>query len=113
LLKDVSGAAKSSAPKVTPGIGKDIEIVRRQISPHKAGSSASRGTESLHASATQSHHSVDGPNSLDIAIRGLVSTGADVGTPGGSKGRLSYAVALSTTSFCPGPDSQSIFTTVI
>ena len=29
LLEDVSRAAKSSAPKVTPGIDKDIEIVRR------------------------------------------------------------------------------------
>ena len=113
LLEHVSLTAKSSAPKVTPGIGKDIEIVRRQISPHKAGSSASRGTESLHASATQSHHSVDGPNSLEVATRGLLSADANVSTLGGSKGRLSCATAPSTTSLCSGPDSHSIFTVAI
>ena len=63
--------------------------------------------------ATQSHHSVDGPNSLEVATRGLLSADTDVGTPGVSKGKLSYAVAPCTTSFCPGPDSQSIFTTAI
>ena len=69
LLEDVSRAVRSSAPKVTPGIGKDISIVRRQISPHKVGSSASRRIEALHASATHSQHSVDGPNSLEVAMR--------------------------------------------
>ena len=113
LLEDVSRAAKSSAPKATPGIGKDIEIVRKQTSPHEVGSSASRETEALRASATQSHHSVDGPNSLEVATRGLRSADADVGTPGGPRGKLSCAAAPSTTSFCPGPGSQSIFTTAI
>jgi len=37
LLKDVSRAAKSSAPKAAPGISKDIEIVRKQTSPHEVG----------------------------------------------------------------------------
>ena len=67
----------------------------------------------MRASATESHHSVDGPNSLEVATRGLLSADTDVGTPGGSKGKLSRAAAPSTTSFCPGPGSQSIFTAAI
>ena len=113
LLEDVSRAARSFVAKATPGIGKDIAIVRRQTSPHRVGSSASRGTEALHASATQSRHLVDGPNSLEAATRGLLSTSANVGTPGGSKGRPSYVVAPSITSFCPGPGFESIFTAAI
>jgi len=42
LLKNVSHVTRSSAPKATPGIGKDIVIMRRLTSPHKVGSSASR-----------------------------------------------------------------------
>jgi len=113
LLKDVSRAAKSSAPKATLGIVKDIEIVRKQISPHEVRSSASRETEALRASATRSHHLVDGPNSLEVATTGLWSADADVGTLEGPKGKLSYAAAPSTTSFCPRPGFQSIFTTAI
>jgi len=113
LLEDVSHAAKSSAPKATPYIGKDIEIVRKQTSPHEVGSSASRGTVALRTSATQSHHSVDGPNSLEVATRGIRSADTDVGTSGGPKGKLSCAAAPSTTCFYPGPGSQNIFTVAI
>jgi len=67
----------------------------------------------LRASATQSHHSVDGPNLLEVATRGLPSADTDIGTLRGSKGKLSCAATPSTTSFCPGPDSQSIFTVAI
>jgi len=105
LLENVSHVAKSSAPKATLGISKDIEIMRKQTSPHKVGSAASRGTEALPASATQSQHSVNGPNSLEVATRGLLSTAADVGTPGNSKGRPSCVATPSTTSFCPEPSS--------
>jgi len=105
---------------VTPGIGKDIEIVRKQTSPHEVGSLASRETKALHASATQSHHSatqshhsVDGPNSLEVATRGLRSADTKVVTPRALKGKLSCAAAPSTTFFCPGPGSQSIFTAAI
>ena len=46
-------------------------------------------------------------------MRGSLSTAADVGTPGGSKGRLSCVSTLSITSFYLGPGCQSIFTTSI
>jgi len=109
----LAGVARSSAPKATPSIGKDIAIVRRQTSSHKFGSSASKGTEALRASATQSQHSVDRTNSLEVVTRGLLSAIADVGTSGGSKGRPSCVAAPSTTSFYPRPGSQSIFITAI
>jgi len=67
----------------------------------------------LHVSATQSQHSVNGPNSVEVATRGLLSVDADVGTPRGLKGRPSCVAAPFTTSFCPGPDSQNIFTAAI
>jgi len=67
----------------------------------------------LCASVTQSYHSINGPNSLEVATRGLLSTDADVSTPGGPKGRLSCVATPSTTSFCPEPSSQSIFTATI
>jgi len=53
--------------------------MRTQTSPHEVRSLASRKTEALRASATQSHHSVDGPNSLEVATRGLLSADTDVG----------------------------------
>ena len=87
--------------------------MRKQTSPHEVGSSASREIEALRASATQSHHSVDGPNTLEVATRGLRSADTDVGTPGGPKGKLFCVAAASTTSFCPGPGSQSIFAAAI
>lgn len=71
LLEDVSRTTRSSAPKAIPSIDKDIATMRKHISPHKVGSSASRGTEALHASATESQHSVDGPNPLEVATRAL------------------------------------------
>ena len=65
--------------------------MRRQTSPHEVGSSAFGETEALRASASQSNHSVDGPNSLELATRGLLSADTDVGTLVGSKRKLSYA----------------------
>ena len=75
--------------------------MREQTSPHEVGSSASRETEALRASATKSHHSIGGPNSLEVAIRGLLSANADIGTPWDSKMRLFCAAIPFTTSFCP------------
>lgn len=77
------------------------------------GSSASRGTEALHVSATRSKHSVDRPNSLEVAARKLPTTAADVSTPGGLKKRLSCVASPFVTSFYPKPGSQSIFIAVI
>lgn len=67
LLDDVNCAARSFVPKATPCKGKDIEIVRRQTSSPKVGGSTSKATETLRASTSQSQHSVDGPNSHEVA----------------------------------------------
>ena len=77
--------------------------MRRKTFPHKVRSLASRGTEALRASATQSHHSVDGPNSLEVATRGLLFADADVGTSEGLKGRLSCALLLPLLLSIPDP----------
>ena len=87
LLEDVSRATCSSTLKVTQGIGKDIIIVKRETSPHRVGSSASRRIEALHGSATHTQHLVDGPNSLEVVARGLPTPAANVANLRASKRR--------------------------
>ena len=66
-----SFAAKSSTPRAHLGIGNDVRVIRRRMLPHTMGDVASKWIEAWHASRTNSQHAINGPNSVEVAIRWL------------------------------------------
>ena len=69
LLEEVNLAAKLSTAKVGLHSSKDIEVIKRLASPEGVGGSVSKGS----SSPTHSEHVVEGPTSLQLAVKRILT----------------------------------------
>ena len=106
LLEEVNLATQLPLANGGSHTGKDMKVVKKLTSPEGAGESVLKGTETLSISPAHSEHSVEGPTSLQLAAKKISIVAEDI-SPEVVKGKSAVA-AISTTSFRPGPASQSI-----
>jgi len=109
LLKEVNLVAKFSTAKASLHNGKDIEAAKRLASPEGVGRSVLKEDETFPASPTYSEHLVEGPASLQLAVKRLSTAVKKTTSHEVVKGKSMFVV-VSATSFWEGPVSQSIIT---
>jgi len=98
LLKEVNLAAKLLAAKASLHGGRDIEVVKMLASPKGVGESVSKGAKTFPISPTHREHSVEGPTSLQLAIKRM-STVVEKTTSHEVVNGKSMIAAVSATSF--------------
>jgi len=112
LLEAVSFAAKSSTLKHIWGIGKDIDITIRMTLTHTMEMHF-KGIEALNVLLTNSQHSVDRSNSLELTARRKPIIDTHTAIPGVTKVRPARVVAPPSTSFYLGLGAHGIIMVTI
>jgi len=97
LLDEVNLATNLPTAKVSFHAGKDIEIIKKLASPEGAGELFLKGTKMFPTSPAHSEHSIEGPTSLQLAVK-KISTFTKNISHEVVKGK-SMAATVSATSF--------------
>jgi len=98
LLEEVNLAVKLSTTRASLHDSKDIEVVKRLTSLEGVGGSILKGAETFPASPVHSEHSVEGPTSLQLAVK-KISTVIKKTTSHEVVKEKSMLAAISATSF--------------
>ena len=106
LLEEVNLATKLPIAKDGLHTSKDIKVVKKLASPEGAEEAVFKEAETLPTSSAHSEYFVEGPASLQLVAKKISNVAENINHEV-VKGK-STVVAVSATSFRPGPASHSI-----
>jgi len=112
FLIAISLVAKHQPPKHI-WLSKDVDIVRRLMTPYTIGDVTSKQVEILHAPPTNIEPLAYGLNSFAVAVRRLSAIVTNIVIPVVIEVRLVYGVSRITTSFHLGLGAQGIISSIV